>query len=137
MPAEGRTLAIDPGRARVGLAMSDPLGVTAQGLATYERGRGSFLDHLAGLIAAHSITRIVVGYPLNMDGSEGEAALSARRLSETLRVRFGLSVQLWDERLSSVAAHKAFPPGKRRDWDAVAAVLILQSYLDARDKGEA
>ena len=135
MPAEARVLGIDPGRARVGLALSDPLQITAQGLDTYTRGRGSFLDHLAALIAEHGVERIVLGLPRNMDGSEGEAARESRRLAETLRERFGLPVELWDERLSSVAARRAFPPGSRKDWDRIAAVFILQSYLDSQ-RGE-
>lgn len=136
MPGKGRILGIDPGRSRVGLALSDPLGISAQGLETYQRGRGSFLDHLAALITEHGVGRIVLGYPLNMDGSEGEAALSARQLSQTLQARFALPVVLWDERLSSVAARRAFPPGSRKDWDRIAAVFILQSYLDSLSEGE-
>ncbi len=136
MPPE-RILGIDPGSARVGLAVSDPLGVTAQGLETYRRGRGSFLEHLAGLVEAYEVGRIVVGYPLHMNGSEGESALAARRLSERLRERFGLPVLLWDERLTTAAARKAFPPGSRKDWDRISAVLILQSYLDSQAGEEA
>ena len=136
VPDGGRILAIDPGRARVGLAVSDPLGITAQGLMTYQRGRGDFLDHLAGLVAEYGIERLVVGFPLNMNGSEGEGARSARRLAEKLRERFGLPVDLWDERLSTRGARRAFPPGSRRDWDRIAAVMILQSYLDAASREE-
>jgi putative Holliday junction resolvase len=130
-PAE-RVLAVDPGEVRVGLALSDPLGLTAQGLATFVRGRGDFLAHLAAIIEAEGVAELVVGHPRNLDGSEGEAARAARRLADRLRRRFGLPVTLWDERLSTVQARRAFPPGSRKDWDRVAATLILQSYLDAR-----
>jgi putative Holliday junction resolvase len=137
MPAEGRRLGIDPGAKRVGLAVSDPLGLTAQGLETFPRGHESFLDHLAGLIAEYAVVELVVGHPRRLDGSEGEAALSARRLAETLRRRFALPVQLWDERFSTEAARRSYPKGSRKDWDRAAAMLILQSYLDAhRDGGD-
>jgi len=132
MPTDGRVLGIDPGNKRVGLAVSDGLGLIAQGLDTYIRGRGSFLEHVATLIATHGIIRIVVGYPLNMDGSEGDSALSARKLAGTLEERFGIPVSLWDERLTSQEAHKAFPPGSKKDWDLLAAMFILQAWLDSR-----
>ena len=132
MPNDGRVLAIDPGSKRVGLALSDGLGLIAQGLETYIRGRGSFLEHIEKLITAHGVIRIVVGYPLNMDGSEGDSALAARKLAGTLEERFGLPVSLWDERLTSKEAHKAFPPGSKKDWDLIAAMFILQAWLDSR-----
>jgi putative Holliday junction resolvase len=136
MPAEGRVLGIDPGSSRVGLALSDSLGISAQGLETYRRGRGSFMEHLAGIIEGEGVHRIVLGLPLNMDGSEGDAARASRQLAAKLRERFGLPVVLWDERLSSVAARRAFPPGSRKDWDRIAAVFILQSYLDSLRQDE-
>lgn len=127
----GRVLGIDPGEVRVGLALSDVLGLTAQGLDSYVRGRGSFFDHLAALLQEHAVTRIVVGLPRNMDGSEGESARKARALAGKLAGRFRLPVSLWDERLTSAAARRAFPPGSKKDWDRLAAVFILQSWLDA------
>ena len=135
MPASGRILAIDPGTRRVGLALSDGLGLTAQGLETFARGRGSLLDHLAAILAEQGVTAFVVGLPRNMDGSEGDAAGAARRLARRLQERFGLPVALWDERLTSRAARRAYPPGSRKDWDQVAAVLILQSYLASLEPG--
>ena len=129
-PGGGRVLAIDPGRARVGLAVSDPEGIIAQGLDSFTRGRGSLFDHLQALIDERGVTCILVGYPLNMDGTVGESAREAERFRDSLARRFGLTVLLRDERLSSVGARKAFPPGSRKDWDRVAAIFILQSYLD-------
>ncbi len=126
-----RILGIDPGKVRVGLALSDSLGITAQGIDTYIRGRGDLLSHLETIIAENGVERIVLGLPLNMDGSDGEAALSARQFAERLNRRFDLPVTLWDERLSSAGAHAAFPPGSKKDWDRIAAMFILQSYLDA------
>lgn len=128
----GRVLAIDPGQSRVGLAVSDPLGLTAQGLDTFERGGGNFFEHVASLIDELAVERIVVGLPRNMDGSEGPSAEAARKLAGRLGGRFRLPVELWDERLTTEAARKAFPPGSRKDWDRLAAVFILQSWLDAR-----
>jgi putative Holliday junction resolvase len=66
-----------------------------------------------------------------MDGSAGESALKSESLRDLLVERFRLPVHLWDERLSSVEARKAFPPGSRKDWDQIAAALILQGYLDS------
>lgn len=128
-----RVLGLDPGRVRIGLALSDPLGITAQGLPSFVRGRGSLFDHLAALIAEHGVARLVVGLPRRLDGGEGEAASEARRLAARLAERFGLPVALWDERLTTAAARRSFPPGERHDWDRLAAIFILQSWLDAQD----
>ncbi len=127
-----RILGIDPGKTRVGLAITDGLGVTAQGLDTYVRGRGDFLAHLAALVDEYAVGEIALGLPLNMDGSDGEAATAARRFAEKLRRRFGIPVTLVDERLSSAAARAAYPPGSKRDWDRIAAQFILRTLLDSR-----
>ncbi len=129
---EGRVLAIDPGEQRVGLAISDALGCTAQGLETFRRGESGFFDHISELATEHRVSRIVVGLPRNLDGSEGASALAARRLAGRLAGRLKIPVELWDERLTTQAAQRAFPPGSRKDWDRLAAIFILQSWLDAR-----
>ncbi len=129
---EGRVLAIDPGEQRVGLAISDALAITAQGLETFRRGESGFFDHIAELVAERAVQRIVVGLPRNLDGSEGTSAQAARRLAGRLAGRLKIPVELWDERLTTRAAQRAFPPGSRKDWDRLAAVFILQSWLDAR-----
>ena len=126
----GRVLAINPGKVRVGLAVSDPERIIAGGLETFLRGTGSLFDHLESLVRELGVGRILVGYPLNMDGSVGESAHEAEIFRDKLAARFGLPVLLRDERLTSVGARKAFPPGSRKDWDRVAAIFILQSYLD-------
>ena len=126
----GRVLALDPGRVNVGLALSDAEGITAQGLETFVRGRGSLFDHLQSIIDEKGVGTLLVGYPLNMDGSAGESARAAEALAAKLAERFGLPVHLRDERLSSVGARRAFPPGAKKDWDRIAAIFILQSYLD-------
>ncbi len=129
---EGRVLGIDPGERRVGLAISDALGVTAQGLDTFRRGENGFFDHIAALVLERGVASIVVGLPRNLDGSEGASAKAARRLAGRLAGRLRIPVELWDERLTTQAARRAFPPGSRKDWDRLAAVFILQSWLDAR-----
>jgi putative holliday junction resolvase len=132
MSVEGRILGIDPGRSRMGLAISDPLGLIAQGLDSYLRGQGSVFDHLAALIEQYGVVHIVVGYPLNMDGSEGDSARAASQFCHKLQERFGLEVTLQDERLTTVEARRAFPPGSKKDWDRIAAMFILQTWLDTR-----
>jgi putative Holliday junction resolvase len=135
----GRILAIDPGRVRHGLAMSDPLGIFAQGLPTLESsGRRKDLEAFDALVREHEVAEIVVGHPLSMDGSRGQMTDFAERLAEDLRERTGLPVRLWDERLSSVEAERTLIARnvRREDRkglrDRVAASLILQGFLDSR-----
>jgi putative Holliday junction resolvase len=132
----GRVLAIDPGERRVGLAVSDPLGITAQGLPTFDRRGGELVDHVEKLAREYDVTRIVVGNPISMSGSESDGSVRARDLADTLRRQLSLPVELWDERLSSAEAHRVLA-GSRADKgavDRVAAVLILQGYLDAHPR---
>jgi len=138
LPA-GRILAIDPGRVRIGLAVSDPLGVVAQPLPTLQSGgRKKDLDALQALVEERGIAEIVMGCPLNMDGSRSEMTEFAEKLAEEVRERTGIPVRLWDERLSSVQAERALIQGdvrredRRQIRDRVAAVLILQGFLDWR-----
>ncbi len=130
----GRVLAIDPGEVRVGLALADPEGITAQGLETFVRGQGSLLDFLEDLIREKGITLILLGYPLHMDGSVGDRAAASERFRDILSERFNLPVILRDERLTTVEARKAFPLGSKKDWDCIAATLMLQTYLDQAGK---
>ncbi|MFA4947716.1 MAG: Holliday junction resolvase RuvX [Candidatus Krumholzibacteriia bacterium] len=135
----GRVLAIDPGSKRTGLAMSDPLGMTAQGLDTFEAGAGkTFLDHLGGLIELHGIDRVVVGLPLSMQGKDIEGSVRARALAARITERFGLDVHLMDERMTSLEAERVLRSGDRSfdrgDIDKLSAMLLLQSYLDERPK---
>lgn len=129
-----RVLGIDPGDRRVGLAVSDELKITAQGLDTFDRQtQGNLLDFLCKLFDSYDVDEVVVGLPLSMSGRENVSSRKARRLAEDIRGRFGLKVTLWDERLSSKQAervlkgHRASKPSV----DRVAAVIVLQSYLDA------
>jgi putative Holliday junction resolvase len=134
-----RVLGLDVGSKRIGLAISDPLGITAQGLETIHR-QNKRLDfaQLEKIIREYEVTEIVVGYPLRMSGAEGIQAEKMQRFAEELRQRFPLPVHLWDERLSSAQANRLLRETemsiKRRGQvvDQMAAVLILQSWMDAR-----
>jgi putative holliday junction resolvase len=132
--APGRVLAIDPGEVRVGMALGDPEGITAQGIETFVRGQGSLLDFLDNLIREKGVSLILLGYPLHMDGSVGDRAADSERFRDILSERFKLPVILRDERLTTVEARKAFPPGSKKDWDCIAATLMLQTYLDQAGK---
>ena len=134
-----RAFGLDVGTKTVGVAMSDPLGLTAQALTTLRRtGLRADLAALRRLAQTHGVTRAVVGLPLNMDGSEGPSAARSRAFGEALATALELPVDFWDERLTTVAAERALregdvPARKRRQVvDQVAAALILQGWLDAR-----
>lgn len=139
-----RILGVDPGEVRLGLAVSDELGLTAQGLPTWvSRGRSADLAHLRALVEELGVAEVVVGLPRNMDGTIGPSAEAARELAEDLRTALGLPVSLWDERLTTQAATRALTEAgvsrrrRRGRVDAVAAALILQGYLDrARAAGQ-
>lgn len=130
-----RILGIDPGARRVGLAVSDPLRITAQGLATFDRKSGADLvEHIGALVRAYGVEEIVVGHPVGLLGQSGESSRKAEELAAILRERLGIRVTLWDERFSSEEA-KRVVRGERAPKgavDRVAAALILQSYLDFR-----
>jgi putative Holliday junction resolvase len=135
----GRILALDPGTRRIGLAVSDPTGTLAQPLEAVERrSKQDWAEPIVSLVEELEVAEIVVGLPRHMDGSEGESAADARQMAETLHARTNIPVQLWDERLTTVAAEKMFRETgvktrrARQHIDSVAAVLILQGYLDRR-----
>jgi len=134
-----RILALDVGARRIGLAISDPLGITAQGLETLHRtNKRTDLAHLQSLIVEYRVAEIVVGYPLKMSGRAGAQAEKVSAFAEELRRRFGLPVYLWDERLSSAEANRVLRQSEisiqRRGQavDRLAAVLILQNFLESR-----
>lgn len=121
------------------MAVSDPLGITAQGLPTYHRqNKRSDFQELARVIQQYDIGELVVGYPLRMSGIEGVQAEKMRRFAEQLRRRFQLPVHLWDERLTSAEANRILRETqmsiRRRGevLDRMAAVLILQSWMERR-----
>ena len=140
----GRVLALDVGAKTIGLAVSDALGITAQGLETIRRRnkRADFatLEHV---LRQHDVREIVVGYPLRMSGSAGTQSDRMTAFAEELRQRFALPVHLWDERLTSAQANRLLRETnmsiRRRAQvvDRLAAVLILQSFLDHRSASRA
>jgi putative Holliday junction resolvase len=136
----GRILAIDYGSRRMGLAVTDPLGITAQGLETLERknNRADF-GRLERAIREYQVKEIVLGNPLRMSGQEGTQSRKVAEFAEELRRRFQLPVHLWDERLTSAEANRLLRENevstKRRAQavDRMAAVLILQSFMQSRN----
>jgi putative holliday junction resolvase len=134
-----RVLGLDVGTKRIGLAVSDPLGITAQGLETLQRqNKRVDFERLGKVIADYGVTEIVVGLPLRMSGAEGTQSEKMRRFAEDLQKRFNLPVHLWDERLTSAQANRLLRETEmsiqRRGQvvDQMAAVLILQSWMEAR-----
>jgi putative Holliday junction resolvase len=134
-----RILALDFGSKNIGLAITDELGLTAQGLPTLRRTRKKDdLQHLRRLIREHNISEIVMGLPLRLSGEAGIQAANVRTFAEELQKRFKLPVHLFDERLTSVEANRVLRESemsiRRRAEvvDQLAAVLILQAFLEAR-----
>ncbi len=134
-----RILGLDIGSKRIGVALSDELGFTAQGLDTIQsRGIVNDVKAIAELAAQYNVTEIVLGIPYGMDGSEGPQAKKVREYLEPLSQRTGLPITEWDERLSTVAAERVLLEAdmsrakRRKVIDKVAAVIILQGYLDAK-----
>ncbi len=137
MPA--RILAIDFGLKRLGLAVSDSLGITAQGLETLERKRlEDDLRRLRKVVEEYSPERIILGNPLGQSGGETPMSRRVAEFAEKLRRRLHCPVELWDERLTSVEADRVLRASgvgirkRAKASDRVAAVLLLQNYLDTR-----
>ena len=135
-----RILGFDVGDRRIGLAISDPLGYTAQPLFTLHRtNRRADFKWLARILRKHGVTEAVVGNPLYMSGDQSPQAAKAQAFAEDLRTEFSLTVHLWDERLTTTQAHRHLDEaghaamGRKGIIDQVAAVLILQSFLDTRE----
>jgi putative Holliday junction resolvase len=134
-----RILGLDVGSRRIGVAISDPLGVTAQGLETLQRKTKkhdfSYLHHL---IREYDVKEIVVGLPLRMSGAEGIQAEKMHAFVDDLRKRFKLPVHLWDERLTSAEANRLLRATdlsiekRGQAVDRMAAILILQSWMQSR-----
>ncbi|HYW41838.1 MAG TPA: Holliday junction resolvase RuvX [Bryobacteraceae bacterium] len=133
-----RILALDLGKKRIGLAISDPLGITAQGLPNLVRSnkRADFA-RLEQLIREREVGGILMGNPINMGGTEGRQSGWVREFAEELEARTGLAVKLWDERLTSVEAGRVLRESgisiakRAAAVDRLSAVILLQSYLDS------
>ena len=139
-----RIMGLDYGQVTVGVAVSDELLLTAQGIEVIRRKEENKLRHtlqrIEALIEEYGVELIVLGYPKNMNNTIGERAEKSKQFADMLRRRTGLQVVLWDERLTTVAAHNAMIEGHvRREKrakvvDKVAAVFILQGYLDNKNQ---
>ncbi len=139
MALSQRVLGIDHGKVRIGLALSDPLGIVAHPLEVLPGGPGA-IDAIAGIVAEREVAEIVVGLPRNMDGSLGPQADVVETFVEQLAAIVPGPVRTWDERLSSQAADRALEAmqvhrrKRKGQRDKIAAGIILQSYLDARNR---
>jgi putative Holliday junction resolvase len=134
-----RVMGLDVGTKTVGVAISDALGYTAQGITVVRRTHlRADLEALAKLVESHDVTLAVIGLPLNMDGSEGPRAQASREFAEKFTAATGVPVEMWDERLSTVAAQRVLLEGdvsrakRKQVVDQVAASIILQGWMDAR-----
>ena len=136
-----RVLGLDYGSKTVGVAISDPLGITAQGVETIWRKQenhlGQTLARIEELVSEYHVEKIVLGYPKNMNNTIGERAQKSLEFKEMLERRTGLEVIMWDERLTTVEANRTLMEAsvrrenRKQYLDQLAAVFILQGYLDS------
>jgi putative Holliday junction resolvase len=136
-----RILGLDVGEKTIGIAISDPLGYTAQGLTTIRRKNLKIdIAELKRICDEYSVESILMGFPKNMNGTIGPSGEKAIELSKILEQELHLTVKLWDERLTTVAAHKAMLEAdlsrakRKKIVDKIAAMYILQGYLDSISK---
>ncbi|MCL2670162.1 MAG: Holliday junction resolvase RuvX [Syntrophaceae bacterium] len=137
-----RALGIDYGERRIGVAVCDELGLAAQGVETIHRkNRDADIEAVAALAERYGVERVVIGYPLRLDGSEGILCEKINRFCRRLEARLSLPLVRWDETLTTKEAEellreRGVRPEKRREQiDRVAAAIILQSYIDAQAGG--
>jgi len=137
----GRVLALDYGSRRIGVAVSDPLGLTAQPLPAIPReGDRKDIAGIGRLAAGMGVTSVVVGLPLLMNGDEGPQAARARAFGERLSAELSLPLTMWDERLTTVQSERhLIDSGVRRERrkeirDSLSAMFLLQSFLDRRNR---
>lgn len=135
-----RILAIDLGERRIGLAISDPLGITAQGLPTIDtRKTKNVLSYIQNIINEKKVSKVVVGMPKNMDGSIGFKGEEVRKFIQKLSQKMKIEVIAWDERLTSVESLRSMremgtKQKEKETVDRISATLILQNYLDSQSK---
>ena len=133
-----RILGLDYGEARTGVAISDALGITAQGVESIEHGENikKLIERLGELIKEYKVEKIVIGYPLNMNATKGPRVQKTDKFITRLEKEFGLEIIKIDERLTTVAAHKTMTTlgvdknKKKKIVDTISAQYILQMYLD-------
>nr|WP_295969593.1 Holliday junction resolvase RuvX [uncultured Bacillus sp.] len=137
-----RTMGLDVGSKTVGVAISDALGWTAQGLKTIEINEEAEqfgFEQIGSLIEEYEVTKVVVGLPKNMNGTIGPRCEASQFYAEELRKKFGIPVVLWDERLTTVAAERVLLEAdvsrkkRKKVIDKMAAAMILQGYLDSQN----
>jgi putative Holliday junction resolvase len=138
----GRVLGLDVGARRIGIAVSDPLGITAQGLDTLQRrNKRTDMAALERVIREYEVREIVVGLPLRMSGAEGTQSDKMQVFAQELGKRFRLPVHMWDERLTSAEANRLLRETelsiekRAKAVDRMAAVLILQGWMEGRQGG--
>src|SRR3979411_2406161 len=140
-PGHSRIIALDVGSKRIGVAVTDPHGMTAQGLDTIQRqNKRRDLEALRQVLAKYQVQEIVVGLPLRLSGAEGTPSGKEGRFADDLRAHLGVTVHLWDERWTSTEANRLLRETdlsiKKRGQavDRMAAILILQSWMEAHGK---
>jgi putative holliday junction resolvase len=141
-PLLGRVMALDVGSRRIGVAVTDPLGITAQGLDTIQRqNKRRDYEALRRVLEKYEVREIVIGLPLRLSGAEGTQSEKMRLFADDLHTHFGLPVHLWDERWTSTQANRLLRETdlsiKKRGQavDRMAAILILQSWMEAQGSG--
>ncbi|MBA4493018.1 Holliday junction resolvase RuvX [Paenactinomyces guangxiensis] len=133
-----RIMGLDAGERRIGVAVSDSLGWTAQGVEVIDRRMSDWLKRLDELVREYDVRSIVVGLPRNMNGTLGPRGEACKQLAKQLEQRYSLPVHLWDERLSTIAAERTLIDAdisrkkRKKVIDQMAASWILQGYLDAQ-----
>jgi putative Holliday junction resolvase len=137
----GRILGLDYGSHRIGTAVSDPLGITAQPLVAIQRqGENRDIEAVGDLVREYSVRTVLIGLPLHLSGEEGTQAKQARRFGERIAERLGIPVETWDERMTTAQAERhLIASGVRRKKrkeirDSLSAVILLQSALDYRNR---
>jgi putative holliday junction resolvase len=141
--SKGRILALDVGARRIGLALSDELMLTAQGLETLQRTTlREDIARLASLAAERGVTLVLIGNPMNMSGNEGRQSGWVRDFAEKLHARSGLPIRLWDERLTTKEAERVLRSSgisrvkRGQAVDRLSAVILLASYLESLPSGD-
>ncbi|GIO13614.1 putative pre-16S rRNA nuclease [Cohnella xylanilytica] len=136
-----RVMGLDYGDKRIGVALSDAFGWTAQGAEVIERKKeGDYLERIRELVRVHEVDTIVVGLPKNMNGTIGPRGEICMAFAEELRQTLSMPVHLWDERLTTVAAERTLLEAdvsrrkRKQVVDKMAAAILLQNYLDSRQK---
>lgn len=132
-----RILGLDVGSKTIGVAVSDPLGWTAQGITTIRRvKKEQDIEEIHKICKEYGVERIVIGLPKNMNNTIGEAGERVLALAELIKEKTNLHIEMWDERLTTVAAHRAMLEAdlsrskRKKIVDKIAAIYILQGYLD-------